>query len=128
ISATVEPTAVEAAVAARLRRLAIPASYRQLGNPVATLQQLAAGRAHFADHCAICHANDGSGQTEMGRNLYPRAPDLRLAQTQQLTDGELFYIIDNGVRLTGMPGWGDGTDEGKRASWHVVHFIGHVAQ
>ena len=60
-------------------------------------------RAHFADHCAGCHANDGSGNTEVGRNLYPRAPDMRLAETQRLTDGELYWIIENGVRLTGMP-------------------------
>ncbi len=88
----------------------------------------AAGRAHFADHCAICHANDGSGQTEMGRNLYPRATDLRLPETQQLTDGELFYIIENGVRLTGMPAWGDGSEESKRASWHLVTFIRHLPE
>ncbi len=42
----------------------------------------------------------------MGRNMYPPAPDMRLAETQQMTDGELFYIIQNGVRLTGMPAWG----------------------
>jgi hypothetical protein len=51
---------------------------------------------------------------------------LRQAETQQLTDGELFYIIENGVRLTGMPGWGDGSEESKRASWHLVTFIRHL--
>src|SRR5207245_11731132 len=117
------------AVARRLRRLAIPASSRGLRNRVSPSKEtLAAGRAHFADHCAICHANDGSGQTEMGRNLYPRAPDLRLAQTQELSDGELFYIIENGIRLTGMPGWGDGSEKSKRASWHLVAFIRHLPQ
>ena len=129
ISAKVEPTRTEAAVAGRLRRLGIPGSYRQLPSPVpASPQTLTTGRAHFADHCAICHANDGSGQTEMGRNLYPRAPDLRLAQTQQLTDGEIFYIVENGIRFTGMPGWGDGSEESQRASWHLVSFIRHLPQ
>jgi len=129
ISAKVEPTHAETVIARELKGVGIPREYRQLPNPVPISKQvIEAGRGHFADHCAICHANDGSGQTEMGRNLYPRAPDLRLAQTQQLTDGELFYIIENGVRLTGMPGCGDGTVEGKRASWHLVHFIRHLAQ
>ena len=129
ISARVEPTRTETAIARRLRQLAIPASYKTLGNPVpASPQVLSAGRAHFADHCAICHANDGSGGTEMGRNLYPRTPDLRLAQTQQLTDGELFYIVENGIRFTGMPGWGDGSEESQRASWHLVSFIRHLPQ
>src|SRR5205814_8683071 len=103
ISAKVEPTNLETAVARRLVALGIPEASRRLRNPMpSTKEVLAAGQAHFADHCAICHANDGSGQTGMGKNLYPRAPDLRLPQTQQLTDGELFYIIENGVRLTGM--------------------------
>ena len=67
------------------------------------------GRAHFADHCASCHGNDGRGNTEMGRNLYPKAPDMRQSGTQHLSDGELYWIIENGVRLTGMPAWGDGS-------------------
>ena len=129
ISAKVEPTHAEAVIARKLRSLGIPGKYRQLSNPLSISKEvIEAGRGHFADHCAVCHANDGSGQTQMGRNLYPRAPDLRLAQTQQLGDGELFYIIENGVRLTGMPGWGDGTDEGRRASWHLVHFIRHLSR
>ena len=129
ISAKVEPTHAEAVIARKLRSLGIPGKYRQLSNPLSISKEvIEAGRGHFADHCAVCHANDGSGQTQMGRNLYPRAPDLRLAQTQQLGDGELFYIIENGVRLTGMPGWGDGTEEGRRASWHLVHFIRHLSR
>jgi mono/diheme cytochrome c family protein len=129
ISARVEPTSVETAIAGKLRRLGIPRPFRELRNQVASSEQVvAAGRAHFADHCAICHANDGNGQTELGRNLHPRAPDLRLALTQQLTDGELFYIIENGVRLTGMPAWGDGSEESQRASWHLVTFIRHLPQ
>jgi mono/diheme cytochrome c family protein len=127
ISAKVEPTAFEGITARKLRRLGIPRSSRQLHSPVPLSNEVvAAGRAHFADHCAVCHANDGSGHTEMGHNLYPRAPDLRLAETQQLTDGELFYIIENGVRFTGMPGWGDGSDDSKRMSWHLVAFIRHL--
>ena len=78
ISARVEPTSIEVAVARRLRRLGIDSSMRTLQNPFpGSREVIHAGLAHFADHCAICHANDGSGKTEMGRNLYPRAPDLR---------------------------------------------------
>lgn len=82
--------------------------------------------AHFADHCAVCHGNDGTGDTEMGRGLYPNAPDMRLAATQDLTDGELFYIIEHGVRFTGMPAWATGTPEGTEASWHLVRFVRHL--
>ncbi len=101
-----------------------PSTYKGLKNPVsATDENFLAAREHFADHCASCHGNDGGGNTEMGRNLYPKAPDMRLPRTQQLSDGELFYIIENGVMLTGMPGWSTGTPEGENSSWQLVHFI-----
>jgi len=87
---------------------------------------IAEARAHFADHCAICHANNGSGNTEIGQNLYPKAPDLRLPQTQSLTDGELYHTIHNGIRLTGMPAWGtEGKDDDR---WKLVLFIRHLPQ
>src|SRR5690348_5973866 len=83
ISARDQPTALEAVVARQLRHLAVPHSARQAQNPIAaTPEVLADARAHFADHCALCHANDGSGQTEIGRRLYPKAPDMRQATTQ----------------------------------------------
>ena len=127
LTARGEPSPLEARAARAVRAAAIPAQARDAPNPVARSEQaLADGRAHFADHCASCHANDGSGNTEMGRNLFPRSPDMRQAATQDLTDGELFWIIENGIRFTGMPGWSTGTPEGEAASWHLVHFIRHL--
>ncbi len=126
IAARPEPPRLEAAVARRLRHWAVPAEARALRNPVPpSTEVLADARAHFADHCASCHGNDGSGDTSLGRSLYPRAPDMRRSQTQELSDGELFYIIENGVRLTGMPAWGrPGADA---ESWKLVHFIRHLS-
>jgi mono/diheme cytochrome c family protein len=122
-----EPSRAEEFVARRMRRLATPRDLRSLTNPVqptpAVLQE---GLEHFADHCAVCHANNGSGDTEIGRSLYPRAPDMRAAATQGLSDGELYSIIENGIRLTGMPAWGTGTPDGERASWTLVRFIRHL--
>ena len=129
VSARPQPGALESRTAQIVRDLAIGARVRGVVNPVAPSDAvIAEGMEHFADHCAVCHANDGSGNTEMGRGLYPRAPDMRLAATQQLSDAELFYIIENGVRFTGMPGWATGTKEGETASWHLVHFIRHLPQ
>jgi mono/diheme cytochrome c family protein len=127
IGAKATPGRIETVVARRMRSAAIPGDARRRANPVpSSAEVLADGMTHFADHCAVCHANDGSGQTEMGQGLYPKAPDMRKDATQQLTDGELFYIIESGVRLTGMPGWGTGTPEGEAASWRLVHFIRHL--
>ncbi|HXH06183.1 MAG TPA: cytochrome c [Vicinamibacterales bacterium] len=121
------PSWIETAVARRLRDLATPRSVEAVRNPwPITTETIAAGRRHFADHCAICHANDGSGDTELGRGLYPPPPDLRRAATQELSDGELFAIIENGIRFTGMPGFGEGTAESSRETWYLVHFIRHL--
>lgn len=126
VSARDEPTAAEAFMARRLRRLATPSHLHTATNPVPlTAEVLASARAHFADHCASCHGNDGRGQTSMGRSLYPKAPDMTLPDTQNLVDGELFGIIENGIRLTGMPAWGNGTPESAKASWELVHLIRH---
>jgi mono/diheme cytochrome c family protein len=124
LSTRVAPSAVETLIARAMRRLATPAAERSQANPVAaTPEVMDEARAHFADHCASCHANDGSGNTDMGRSFYPPAPDMRADATQSLTDGELFSIIEHGVRLTGMPAWGTGTPEGEQQSWALVHFI-----
>ena len=53
---------------------------------------------------------------------------MTLASTQSLSDGELFATIENGIRLTGMPGWGDGTAESGYGSWGLVHFIRHLPE
>src|SRR5262249_207566 len=103
ISARDEPGSIESFIPRRLRHLGIPRTARNLQNPSqANPEVLAAAMAHFADHCASCHGNDGRGTTLVGRGLYPKPPDMTEAATQQLTDGELYYIIENGVRFTGM--------------------------
>jgi mono/diheme cytochrome c family protein len=118
---------VETYVAKTARRLSVPASECNAKNPFApTSEVLSEARAHFADHCAICHGNDGSGKTQIGQNLYPKAPDMRLPETQNLTDGEVYFVIHNGVRLTGMPAWG--TEDKDDDSWKLVAFIRHLPQ
>ena len=122
-SARSAPSSLERMMATMAREYAVPQRMRGAANPVVFSADIfSEGRAHFADHCAGCHANDGSGDTEMGRKMYPRAPDMRLPATQRLTDGELYWIIENGVRLTGMPAWGTGGDDDVD-TWKLVHFI-----
>jgi mono/diheme cytochrome c family protein len=125
-SARTQPTAIEALAARTARRMAIPADAKNKQNPIPQSDTvIAEARAHWADHCAACHANDGSGQVPMGQQMYPPAPDMRKAETQTKTDGELFYVIENGVRLTGMPGWG-GSARTTQDSWKLVRFIRHL--
>lgn len=126
-SAKAEPHALEVWVARQIRYLAIPLADRNRANPVPlTPEILEEGLAHFADHCAQCHANDGSGQTPIGKNVYPKAPDLREPATQTMSDGEIFWVIHNGIRFTGMPAWGEGDPDQDTDSWKLVHFIRHL--
>jgi len=127
LRATPPPPAIEEALARSVRRFAVPAADARRTNPVALSDgALAEGLAHYADHCASCHAIDGSGSTALGQGLFPKAPDMRGAATQAMTDGELFYVIEHGIRFTGMPGWTTGTADGETGSWQLVHVIRHL--
>jgi len=124
-----EPSYLEKTLARAARNLAIPRKASLEANPwKATPEVLKEGRESFLGRCSICHGDDGSGQTSVGRNLYPRVPDLRLPQTQNLTDGEIRYLIRNGVRLTGMPGFARQHDEQSDDSWKLVLFIRSLRQ
>ena len=128
-SAFDEPTALEKLVARAVRNLSIPSSARKESNPLRpTPEILREARDNFIDRCATCHGSDGSGKTQVGRNLYPKPPDLRARETQDLTDGQLHYIIRNGVRLTGMPAWGNPHDQADTDGWKLVLFIRDLRQ
>jgi predicted CXXCH cytochrome family protein len=128
-STTAEPSTIEKLIARTVRNVAIPRKARAERNPFEpTADILKEARESFVARCAVCHASDGSGQTEIGRNLYPKVPDLRLPLTQNLTDGQIRYIIRNGVRLTGMPSWARPHDEQSDDSWKLVLFIRNLQQ
>ena len=126
-SARDNPSAIETLIATTARQLAVPSQYRQLRNPLSSSSDLHAGMEHFADHCAACHANDGGGDTLFAKGLYPKPPDMRQKETQNKSDGELYYTIENGIRLSGMPAFGE---EHAKASdmetWNLVLFIRHL--
>ena len=124
LTARAKPSEAETGLARAVRSFAISGRDRARTNPVPRSEAAErAGLEHFADHCAVCHGNDGGGATNFGRGMFPPSPDLRAEPTQRMTDGELFYIIENGVRFTGMPAFATGTAEGEEESWKLVHFI-----
>jgi mono/diheme cytochrome c family protein len=128
VSAKATPTPIEVMMARKARHMALPSAARKLANPLpASPENLRDGMLHFADHCAICHGNDGSCDTMMGSGLYPKPPDLRHEETQKLSDGELFWIIENGVRFTGMPAFST-RHSSSDDSWKLVLFIRHLPQ
>ncbi|MGE0393412.1 MAG: cytochrome c [Vicinamibacterales bacterium] len=124
LDATIAPGFLERQLMAWLRTFSVPGDVAARANPVpATAEVLRDARAHYADHCAVCHAADGSGDTAMGRGFSPRPPDLRAGATQRQRDGVLFQAIERGVRFTGMPAFTTGTPDGEAASWALVHLI-----
>jgi mono/diheme cytochrome c family protein len=126
-SALAAPSAIEEFAATTARKMAVPSSYRQLRNPVMrSTENIRAGMEHFADHCATCHSNDGGGDTLFGKGLYPKPPDMRAAGTQNKSDGELYYTIANGVRLSGMPAFSEAHTAPQ--AWRLVLFIRHLPQ
>jgi mono/diheme cytochrome c family protein len=125
-SARAKPSSMEKMMAEFARDTAMPASAKYLKNPVAvTPAVLHQGMAHYADHCAVCHANNGSGDTMYGKGLYPKPPDLR-GETQTMSDGEIFYDIENGIRMSGMPAFGG--EDSAAETWPLVAFIRHLPQ
>jgi mono/diheme cytochrome c family protein len=126
-SALAKPSAMEEFAATTARKLAVPSTYRELRNPIApSTENIRGGMEHFAYHCAVCHGNDGGGHTTFGKGMYPKPPDLRAAGTQNKSDGELYYTIENGVRLSGMPAF-SGTHTVEQ-TWRLVLFIRHLPQ
>lgn len=128
-SARAQPSRTEAMLATYARDTAMPASAKARRNPVRFTPEVQhEAMAHFADHCAVCHANNGSGQSMFGKGMYPKPPDLRLARTQNLSDGEIFYIIENGIRMSGMPAFGGEATDTADDTWKLVSLIRHLPQ
>jgi mono/diheme cytochrome c family protein len=120
------PSAFEVRLMRGARHWGTPVAVRDRANPLpATDGAVQAAMAHWADHCAGCHGNDGRG-TGLGRSVYPPVPDMRDPQTQAMSDGELYYVIERGIPLSGMPAWGNGTPDGEEQSWALVRFIRHL--
>ncbi|HUZ96432.1 MAG TPA: c-type cytochrome, partial [Edaphobacter sp.] len=115
------PPAIEAGAARSIRNFAIPGAERKRTNPFTNDDvALEQGREQFMARCANCHGVDGYGNTVVGANEYPRVPDLHSDLTQQMSDGEIHYIIQNGVQLTGMPAMQGIHSETDSNSWKLV--------
>ena len=120
LSARNKPSNFEYGIANFALGLSIPSEVKRLRNPLGSdPQTLAEARKQYKDHCAVCHAEDGGGNTTLSAGLSPEVPDLRAQHIQKLTDGEMFYVIKHGVRFTGMPAWDLGDDH----SWGLVKLL-----
>ena len=108
LTALQEPSPLETRIANLAKRSVIRLASRHgiPPPPVDPRASVEAGGTHFGLDCGICHGVDGRAQTPSGQWMYPRAADLTSKRVQSYSDRELFWIINNGIRFTGMPGFG----------------------
>jgi mono/diheme cytochrome c family protein len=118
------PPAFESSLAMSAWESAIPSRYSKMKNPLATVDMKDAA-GHYEEHCAVCHADDGSGRTKFHGTMDPAPTDLRSGETQEMSDGELYWVIKNGVRWSGMPAFGAPGDSDAHA-WKIVAFVRHL--
>jgi predicted CXXCH cytochrome family protein len=127
LRANSQPSVLEASVAHSVRNFAIPSKEHRQASPFVqddlSIQQ---GREIFQQRCASCHGVDARGTTEVGMAVYPRVPDLRGPASQKLTDGDLHYIIQNGIQFTGMPAMPPLRAESANDSWKLVAYLRHL--
>jgi mono/diheme cytochrome c family protein len=116
------PSEGETSLANAAKDVVIPLEAGKMQNPLPETDEVVSqGQEVFLGSCAQCHGPNGLGDTNVGRNMYPPAMDLTSSHVQHWSDGELFWIIRNGVRLTGMPSWQPSVSEND--TWKLARFI-----
>jgi mono/diheme cytochrome c family protein len=123
LSALPEPGHTETFLATQIKRFLVHKGSRQ-GVPPAPADRVAgakAGEEIFSMECASCHGSSGYDLTDAGRWMYPRAADLTSRASQSYSDQEIFWIVKNGVRMTGMPAFGK--VESEENIWDLVFYV-----
>jgi mono/diheme cytochrome c family protein len=103
----------------RDRSIAVHARGIQPPADPASPQRLAVGAGLYNEMCSSCHLGPGVEASELSKGLYPQAPVL--AEAQDLTAGQQFWVIKHGVKLSAMPSWGKTHPD--RLIWDMVAFI-----
>ena len=117
-----QPSQEESSLANAAKDVTIPLAAGKMKNPLPETDEVVSqGQEVFLGSCAQCHGADARGDTTIGRNMNPPAMDLSSAHVQHWSDAELFWIIQNGVRLTGMPSWKSSISDND--TWKLARFI-----
>jgi len=127
VSAIVPPSKAERTLATLALNKAVAKRASVRKNPLAANSEtLRGGLAHFRENCVLCHGAPGVDPGEIGQGLNPGAPDLTLRRVQARSDGELFWITSNGIRMTGMPAFSP--THGEKEIWQIVAFLRHLPE
>jgi mono/diheme cytochrome c family protein len=116
------PSDGETSLANAAKDVTIPLEAGKMKNPLPeTHEVVSQGQEVFLGSCAQCHGANARGDADLGRSMNPPAMDLSSTHVQHWSDAELFWIIQNGVRLTGMPSWKSSISDND--TWKLARFI-----
>lgn len=131
ISALPEPGAFETRIFTAVRNWYIHRAADRSNSrvPSGSTAEITAGQGLFSMACASCHGSDGRSPTNIGKSMYPRCPDLGSHEVQRLSNPELFWVIKNGIRFSGMPGFGNTlSDDDIWQATYYVRYLGATAK
>ena len=120
-----QPGRFETAIAQGFKRK-ISVRGKAESNPLpANAENIQAGRENFSHYCMVCHGLDGQNTgVPFADRMSPPVPPLNSPEVQRYTDGQLKWVIDNGIFPSGMPASkGILNDE---EIWQIVTFIRHL--
>jgi mono/diheme cytochrome c family protein len=94
-SAREQPGWMERTMALNVRKIATPADAKSLANPrqQQTAEMIVEADEHFVEHCSVCHGIDGRGDTNIGRNLYPKVPDSNSVMVNSITSSAMAFDL-----------------------------------
>jgi len=123
LSALPEPGRTETYLATKAKLFYVRmASRKPIPDAPANRQEsIEEGDKLFGTECGDCHGLDGHKPTDAGRWMYPRAADLTSPEARRYSDRELFWIVKNGIRFSGMPAFG--SVESNEHIWNLVHYL-----
>lgn len=123
LSAVPDPGRLETRIATMGKHWIISRKARNVRVPSSApaKDSLDSGGMTFNGDCAFCHGQDGRTPTDVGQAMYPRVPSLASPEVQHWSDAELFWIIRNGNRYTGMGAFGKTLSD--EQIWDLVHYV-----
>jgi mono/diheme cytochrome c family protein len=127
VAAVSPPSKMETKIANFTLKRSVARRAPRTSNPMAASPETwRAGLSHYKENCVMCHGAPGVDESEFGQGLNPPAPDLTLPAIQKMSDGELFWIVSNGIRMTGMPAFSP-THKPEEV-WKIVSFVRHLPE
>ncbi len=128
ISALPRPGRLETSAMTKARDWLIRRAARTVARPPIddNADAVSKGKALYGMECDSCHGQDGRHPSPIGHSMYPRVPDLGSPPVERLSSQQLFWVVKNGIRLSGMPGFARINSD--KENWELVYFVRSLAQ